>query len=158
MRILDPARIDTIVIHTTAGAADATVEDIRRYHVERRGFSDVGYHFLIWRDGTVAAGRAIQLQGAHARGYNHRSLGIALVGHHDREPLTDAARDALVDLAVTLAHTYGVASADIIGHREVYDRMGDRRLKTCPGTRVDMDDLRAACAERRERIPSDGVS
>lgn len=138
--------IDTIVIHTTAGRLDATLEDIRTYHVKVRAFSDVGYHFLVWQDGTVRAGRPLHRMGAHARGYNARSIGIALVGHHDRDELTDAARDELVRLAATLAHTYGVRAENVIGHRETYDRLGKPRAKTCPGRLVDMDDLRARIA------------
>ena len=46
MKELEPEAVEWIVIHCTAGRADATLEDIRDYHVNHRGFSDTGYHFI----------------------------------------------------------------------------------------------------------------
>ena len=44
-----------------------------------RGFIDVGYHYVIKRDGTVQAGRPLERQGAHVQGYNHLSVGVCLI-------------------------------------------------------------------------------
>ena len=80
--------INEIIVHTTATRAawragsktSAKVSEVRRWHVEDRGWSDIGYHFLIDRDGTVAKGRAVERVGSHVRGRNRRSIGIALFG------------------------------------------------------------------------------
>lgn len=80
--------INEIIIHCTAtpvnwmsGAeAQAKVNEIRRWHVEERGWSDIGYHYIIDRDGTVATGRPVSKAGAHTKGKNANSIGISLVG------------------------------------------------------------------------------
>jgi len=55
------------------------VEEIKRWHLDR-GWSDIGYHYLIDRDGTIADGRPIERAGAHVKGYNKHSVGISLFG------------------------------------------------------------------------------
>ena len=77
-------RTDTnyLVIHCSATRADQeiTAEHIRRWHVDDNGWSDIGYHWVIERDGKIQHGRHAQSQGAHVRGHNHESIGICLVG------------------------------------------------------------------------------
>ena len=80
--------IDTVVIHATATnpswyadrSAKDVVEEIRRWHTQERGWSDIGYHFVCHRNGDVVEGRPIERTGAHTRGANKGSIGIALVG------------------------------------------------------------------------------
>ena len=80
--------IDLIVVHCTATnpswysdkSADDVVKEIRRWHVNERKWSDIGYHYVVHRDGVVAPGRPIERSGAHTRGYNKHSVGIASVG------------------------------------------------------------------------------
>ena len=71
-----------LVIHCSATRADQeiTAEHIRRWHVDDNGWSDIGYHWVIERDGKLQHGRHAQSQGAHVRGHNHESIGICLVG------------------------------------------------------------------------------
>ncbi len=154
---MDPSDVQAIVVHCSAGASSASVEDIRRLHVEGRGWSDIGYHWLIDANGVVHAGRDEARVGAHAIGFNHRSIAVCLIGHYDegRDLLTDAMWEALVDLCTSLARRYGVDSQDIVGHRETYDRRGERRLKTCPGTAVNMARLRGAVEQRLNPPPLD---
>lgn len=83
--------LDRIIVHHTAGT-HGTAASIRHHHVERRGWTDIGYHFLIrngWvkanafdpdSDGRVDLGRPVAEVGAHDLGENETSLGIALVG------------------------------------------------------------------------------
>ncbi len=75
-------RIDWVVIHCsdTFSAQDIGVEDIRYWHTKGNGWSDVGYHFVIKRDGTVEEGRDIKRVGAHTYGFNNHSIGICWVG------------------------------------------------------------------------------
>lgn len=80
--------INEIIVHTTATkpywmdnfSTEAKVAEIRRWHVEDNGWSDIGYHYVIDRDGTVGVGRPIERKGAHVRGHNDNSIGIALIG------------------------------------------------------------------------------
>lgn len=62
------------------------VDDIRRWHLDR-GWSDVGYHYVILQDGTIQLGRPLELVGAHCKGRNKNSVGICYIGGlRDREP------------------------------------------------------------------------
>ena len=74
--------IDSIIIHSTATPVgmDVGVEDIRAWHVRDNGWRDIGYHWVIRRDGTIEEGRPEIAVGAHVAGYNHNSIGVALVG------------------------------------------------------------------------------
>ena len=75
-------KIDRIVVHcsATTPTMDIGVGTIRGWHVLERGWSDVGYHFVITRDGEVQTGRPIERSGAHAKGFNKHSVGICYVG------------------------------------------------------------------------------
>lgn len=70
-----------IIIHCSAtpAAMDIGAKEIRRWH-KSRGWSDIGYHFVIPRDGWIQEGRDVDLVGAHCKGQNHDSIGICLVG------------------------------------------------------------------------------
>lgn len=78
---LIPERVAFIAVHCSATkpSQDFDVNDIRRMHLQR-GFIDVGYHFVIKRDGTIQAGRPLDRQGAHVSKYNHLSVGVCLIG------------------------------------------------------------------------------
>lgn len=55
------------------------VDEIRRWHVEERGWSDIGYHWVIERDGSLKAGRPENIQGAHTLGHN-KDIGLCMCG------------------------------------------------------------------------------
>ena len=65
--------IDTIIVHCSATpeGRDVSVSEIRKWH-KARGWSDIGYHFVITLDGTMNVGRPIEKIGAHAKGYNRK--------------------------------------------------------------------------------------
>lgn len=73
-----------IVVHCAATKAsmDIGVREIRQWHVQQ-GWLDVGYHFVIRRNGTVEDGRPHSVIGSHVRGYNSTALGICLAGGID---------------------------------------------------------------------------
>ena len=74
--------INKIVLHCSATREghDVSTETIRGWHVNKRGWSDIGYHFVVLLDGTVDKARPIERQGAHVRGHNKGSIGIAYIG------------------------------------------------------------------------------
>ncbi len=74
-------RIDKIILHCTATpeGKDYTVDQIREWHLAR-DFTDVGYHYVIYRDGSIHKGRPIEKVGAHTTGQNAHSIGICLIG------------------------------------------------------------------------------
>jgi hypothetical protein len=76
--------IKKIIVHCSATpeSMDVGSEEIRRWHKER-GWSDIGYHDVIRRNGTLEKGRDISIAGAHAKGHNFSSIGVCLIGGVD---------------------------------------------------------------------------
>lgn len=74
-------KITEIIIHcsATTEGKDFTVEDIDRWH-RQRGFDSIGYHFVIYRDGSIHAARSKYQIGAHCKGHNTISIGICYIG------------------------------------------------------------------------------
>lgn len=135
--------IREIIVHCSAtrpewmalSSTSQKVMEIRRWHVQDRGWNDIGYHLLIDRDGTVAKGRPMEKVGAHVAGYNTGTVGVCLIGGHgsaetDRfadhfTPAQDAAlRKVLADLRAQFP-----TIAKISGHNEYAQ-------KACPGFKV----------------------
>jgi N-acetylmuramoyl-L-alanine amidase len=127
-----------IILHTAAWPGDPGIEDIRRVHVDENGWSAVGYHYLIRKDGTLEKGRPEELAGAHCRNknMNKKSIGICLSGHHDIEEPTEEQLSVLGFIVYRLRNHYDIPLYNVIGHREAGAN------KTCPGTKVDMDEIR----------------
>lgn len=125
-------RITDIIIHCTSTpeGKDYTVEDIRRWHREQ-GWSDIGYHFVVYRNGHVEPGRDVDLVGAHCYGHNTSSIGVCYVGGmaKDRKTTKDtrtlAQKAGLMKLLTDLRAQY--PDARIVSHRD-YDTTG----KKCP--------------------------
>ena len=117
--------IDKIVIHcsATTNGRHHTAEDIHRWHKER-GWSGIGYHYVIRVDGVLDSGRPHYWTGSHAKGHNTNSIGICLIGTDDFNEQQWAILEMLVS---KLLHEYPLA--DVIGHNEVSD-------KQCPGFNV----------------------
>lgn len=127
---INTRKIDYIIVHCTATKPnqDWTVDDIRRCHVKERGFSDIGYHYVIYRDGSIHPGRPESQVGAHCLGYNSNSLGVVTVSGIDSDgkpadTRTDAQKEALRAFLKELKKKY--PSAKIRGHR-------DFAAKACP--------------------------
>lgn len=71
--------VSKVFIHCTASDRDTTVGEIRRWH-KRRGFSDIGYHYLIRRDGRIQFGRPLSKIPAAQKGHNTGSIAVVLNG------------------------------------------------------------------------------
>jgi N-acetyl-anhydromuramyl-L-alanine amidase AmpD len=121
--------INEIIIHCTATpeGRDYPVENIRKDHLSR-GFSDIGYHYVIYRDGTIHEGRNISSAGAHCTNHNAHSIGIAYVGGLEnkagvaynklkaRDTRTLKQKAAMLNLLEALRMIY--PKAKILGHRD----------------------------------------
>jgi len=81
-----PPPTHVVIIHTETATCDseavcsAVVREIQQQHMNRSHFSDIGYNFLVGGDGQTYEGRGWDTQGAFARGFNNRSLGVAFIG------------------------------------------------------------------------------
>jgi N-acetylmuramoyl-L-alanine amidase len=113
-------KIAKIIIHHTG--VDTSLEKLRA-SVQRRGYSDIPYHYVIDTDGTLHATRPITRMGAHCKGHNADSIGIALMGNLDRVPPTEAQVATLTRLIADLRRKFPVP---VLGH-------GDLRPTACPG-------------------------
>jgi len=82
-------KITEIIIHCSATVEDRdyTVADIDRWH-RQKGFNGIGYHYVIYRDGSIHAGRPLERAGAHCQGHNQYSIGICYIGglSKDKQP------------------------------------------------------------------------
>uniref|UniRef100_A0A0K8WML6 Peptidoglycan-recognition protein LB n=1 Tax=Bactrocera latifrons TaxID=174628 RepID=A0A0K8WML6_BACLA len=138
-----PGGVSYVIIHHTAtpasacrrnaNACAATVRAIQRNHQQQRGWDDVGYNFLIGGSderAEIYEGRGFDVVGAHAVGYNSRSVGIALIGDwtDDLPPLP-----VLEKLQQLI--TYGTQMGHI---QRDYVLLGHRQVKStdCPGNRL----------------------
>ena len=122
--------IDKIIVHCSATRPNqnVTAENIRRWHIQDRGWNDIGYHYVIKRDGTLERGRDVAIAGAHAKGHNEHSIGVCLAGGISQEGVAEQNYTAnqyysLKKLLDVLCVTF--PNADIIGHNDVSE-------KSCP--------------------------
>ena len=126
--------IHKIIIHCTATREgdDISVDTIRRWHLAR-GWSDIGYHYVIDLKGSINAGRPIELMGSHTKGFNKGSIGIAYVGGVEadgktpKDTRTKAQKDSIIRLVKKLKGCY--PDVTIHGHNEFSN-------KACPSYNV----------------------
>lgn len=123
-------QITRLIIHCSATreGQDITAADIRRWHVDGNGWSDIGYHYVIRLDGTIELGRPLAQVGAHTSGMNQQSIGICYVGGLDqnlrpKDTRTPAQKAALRELLQVLRRIFPAAT--IHGHNEF-------AAKACP--------------------------
>ena len=122
--------INEIIVHCTAtpDGRPVTIREITQWH-KNRGFSTIGYHYVVMLDGTVCNGRNVDTVGAHCTNHNSHSIGVCYVGGLDKvtkqpkDTRTPAQKYALVTLLKKLKALY--PQAKIYGHR-------DFSSKACP--------------------------
>ena len=123
-------RIDEIIVHCTATpeGKDYDIAEIRRWH-KARGFSDIGYHYVISRGGIIYEGRSVDIAGAHCEGRNLHSIGVCYVGgmtcdnKTPKDTRTDSQKAAMLCLLLELKELY--PNAKIYGHNDFAN-------KACP--------------------------
>ncbi|GCB67849.1 hypothetical protein scyTo_0000784 [Scyliorhinus torazame] len=122
------------VIHHTDGnpcfnisACKRQLQNIQHYHMDKRGWCDIGYNFLIGEDGNIYEGRGWTKMGAHTRGYNDVSLGISIMGNFTSVVPNSKALNAAQSLIQCSASRGYLSSVYILkGHRQL-------RPTNCPG-------------------------
>lgn len=127
-------KLNRIILHCTATpeGRHVSVDTIRKWHVNDRGWRDIGYHYVIYLDGSVHKGRPIEQSGAHTSGHNADSIGIVYVGGCDskmkaKDTLNEAQEVAMVNLIQALRAEYGELT--LHGHNEY-------AAKACPSFNV----------------------
>ncbi len=133
--------VDTIFVHCSATRPEwlgnsplsEKAAEISRWH-KSKGWTTIGYHWLIDRDGAVMAGRPETAVGAHAANHNKGSIGVCLIGGHGSSETDDfsknytpAQEDALRRLIDGIKGRAAIKR--VRGHNEV-------AAKACPGFNV----------------------
>ena len=129
--------IKEVIIHcsATAEGKDYTINDIKKWHLAR-GFSDIGYHYVIYRDGSVHIGRNVDISGAHCTGHNSNSIGICYIGgvtsdgKTAKDTRTEAQKKALVNIVKDIITKYHLTLDKVYGHYQFAN-------KACPSFKIE---------------------
>jgi hypothetical protein len=141
----------------------AQVRWIQQFHQDGRGWSDIGYHFVMDQSGRLYQGRPflntsvpladgpVLAQGAHVGGYNRGNIGISVLGcyHPPEGPacmdvLSPAALDSLVNAIAFLSERYQVPGTEIFGHRDFSSTAcpGDNNYRLLPDIRTRVEEIK----------------
>lgn len=117
-----------IVIHHIGDIdRDVSAAEIHDWH-QGQGWSGIGYHYVIRKDGTIERGRPRDVVGSHAYGFNNCSIGINIVGDFEQSTPNTEQIEAAAQLLAELCNIYKLTptAETIVGHR-------DLMATTCPG-------------------------
>lgn len=124
--------LNRIILHCSATIERAhfDVDTLRMWHTSPpRNWSDIGYHYVIYLDGSVVQGRPLHRSGAHTKGHNQDSIGVCYIGGLDidgnpKDTMTPAQDIALIQLVRSLRMVFG-QDLRLSGHN-------DYARKACP--------------------------
>lgn len=146
-------RTSRIILHHAA-ASECDARTVHTWHL-KRGFSGIGYHFLVRKNGTIERGRAENLVGAHAAGNNSNSIGICFEGNFETESMGEAQKNAGKELIAYLCNKYGIDV--VIRHKDVAST-------ACPGKNFPYTELlnyksavQTTDAKTQKNIAEDGL-
>lgn len=120
-----------IILHH-ANASTCSAEDIHTWHLNR-GWSGIGYHFVVRKDGTIERGRPIDRVGAHCTGQNVDSIGVCFEGDFEKETMPDVQLQAGRELMAYIKGLYGQGLV-IAKHKSFM-------ATDCPGKNFPFDEL-----------------
>jgi hypothetical protein len=121
--------LTTVVVHHSALPVEQGPAEIQALHMDKSGYADIGYHFLIGTDGTLYEGRPIQLRGAHTQGFNTGTIGVVLLGNFENTDPTQQQLQTLNQLIRFLINRYGITH--LAGHHDF-----NPEITVCPGTNL----------------------
>lgn len=119
-----------IVVHHSVSDPMTSAETIHQWHLDK-GWSGIGYHYVIRSDGSIQTGRGIDYQGAHTYNYNDDGIGICLSGNFMYSPPTELQLQSLVEL---VRYIKGVYKKELL-----LQRHKDLNPTACPGDMFPMD-------------------
>ena len=122
-----------LIIHHSASSDATTVEEIRSWH-KAKGWTDIGYHKIIYQDGSIHQGREDTAIGAQAFGANAFSLGICCIGNFDKKKPPKKTIENLIQVLAVLCKRHKLSSDKIIGHYQVAKMFNaPAGASNCPG-------------------------
>ncbi len=133
-------KITHLTIHCTDSPDSADkigISDVRRWH-KQKGWSDIGYHWLVDKRGDIFSGRAEDIQGAGVQGHNKYNIHMVWVG---RDVCNINQWASLVAKAAEIVMTYNIPIENVLGHCE-YPGV----TKTCPN--INMTQFRNAVQQQ----------
>lgn len=122
--LIKRSKTEMIVLHHAA-AKSCTVQQVHKWHINR-GWSGVGYHYFISRDGQIFRGRPEDTVGAHVTGHNSKSIGMCFEGDYTTQTMPKAQLEAGKELVAYLKDKYKITK--VVGHR-------DLMATSCPGVK-----------------------
>lgn len=122
---MKPSRI-TVHCTDAPNGRPNTVEEIRSWH-RARGMKDIGYHFVIYPDGSIHEGRPLTEQGAHVQGENEDNVGIVMDGKDKFSPEQWVALRSVITM---LLNGYPIEAHALYCHNEFPSAKAQG--KTCP--------------------------
>lgn len=122
---MKPSKI-TIHCSATPNGKPVSVETIRKWHIDR-GFTDIGYHFIIQPNGDLEFGRPIYLKGAHVKGANKDNIGVCFIGD---TKFSKAQFNTFYSWAYPFCQKYDVPFWAVYAHNEFKSAI--KQGKTCP--------------------------
>lgn len=131
-----------IALHHRAGNGD--VQSIHKQHLNQ-GYTGIGYHFYIRKDGTIYTGRPVDTIGAHCKGKNDCSVGVCFEGNFEYEVMSDAQIKAGQFIVSYLKKSY--PNAKVVGHR-------DLMATACPGKSFPFDEVAKGIVEVPKALTS----
>jgi N-acetylmuramoyl-L-alanine amidase len=132
-----------IVVHHSVSDPMTSAETIHQWHLDK-GWSGIGYHYVIRGDGSIQTGRGIDYQGAHTYNYNDDGIGICLSGNFMHSPPTELQLQSLVEL---VRYIKGVYKKELL-----LQRHKDLNPTACPGDMFPWDKVLQMLSEP---IPND---
>lgn len=132
---------DRIILHHAAG--NGSVESVHNYH-KGLGWSGIGYHYYVRKDGSIYRGRPEEMVGGHTSGYNYCSIGVCAEGNFETDVMSDAQREAIRALVLDIRTRY--PDTQTIRHKDV-------AATACPGKNYPFDYIAAAEPDPEDTPP-----
>ena len=126
---------EQLVCHHSGVTVLQTVETIHNYHKNTNGWSGIGYHFYVRKNGNIYRGRPENTVGAHCVGANYNSIGICFEGNFSKETMGEAQLKAGQELVAYLKKKYGISK--VKGHRDFGNT-------DCPGKNFPLDKIKTS--------------
>lgn len=121
---------ERIILHHAA-ATSCTVEQVHQWHLNN-GWSGIGYHFFVRKDGSIYRGRPENKVGSHAVNHNYNSIGICAEGNFQVELMSDAQKNALKELVSYIKGKYNISKVQ--KHLDV-------NTTACPGKNYPFEEI-----------------
>ena len=132
---------DRIILHHAAG--NGSVESVHNYH-KGLGWSGIGYHYYVRKDGSIYRGRPEAMVGGHTSGYNYCSIGVCAEGNFETDVMSDAQREAIRALVLDIRTRY--PDTQTIRHKDV-------AATACPGKNYPFEYIAAAEPDPEDTPP-----